>query len=277
MTASTLTSSSALALAQRVAEQFAAVPQVEAVVLAGSLISPFADRQSDVDLYVYGSEIISLANRTEVACHASRAEIGNSFWEPGDEWNDGETGISVDIMFRTMRWIEDQLERSLLRHEASVGYSTCFWYNVRNSQPLFDRSGWLRTIQARANQPYPEELRRAILAKNYPILRTNMSSYLHQIALALQRNDSVSVNHRVTAMLASYFDILFAANRQPHPGEKRLLRFAQELCPKLPAGMAEHVTALLSALPDGPVVETANVMLDHLDVLLRGEGLLLCS
>lgn len=79
MTASTLTSSSALALAQRVAEQFAAVPQVEAVVLAGSLISPFADRQSDVDLYVYGSEIISLANRTEVACHASRAEIGNFF------------------------------------------------------------------------------------------------------------------------------------------------------------------------------------------------------
>jgi hypothetical protein len=274
MTTSTVPSSSALGLAQRVADQFAAVAQVEAVVLAGSRTLPFADAQSDVDLYVYGSEIISLATRAGVARHASRAEIGNCSWEPGDEWIDGETGISVDIMFRTMRWIEDQLDRSLLRHAASVGYSTCFWYNVRNSQPLFDRSGWFGAVKTRAGRPYPEELRRAILAKYYPILRTNMSSYLHQIALAMQRDDSVSVNHRVTAMLASYFDILFAVNRQPHPGEKRLLRFAQELCPKLPAGMAEHVTALLSALPGGPVIARANAMLDDLDDLLRGEGLL---
>ncbi len=260
-----------LALAQRVADQLAAVPQVEAVVLAGSRTAPFADERSDLDLYVYGGEIISLAARAEVARHASRAEVGNSFWEPGDEWIDRETGLRLDIMFRTMRWIEDQLDRSLLRHQASVGYSTCFWYNVRNSQPLFDRSGWFRAMQTRAGQPYPEELSRAILAKNYPILRTNMSSYLHQLELALQRDDSVSVNHRVTAMLASYFDILFAVNRQPHPGEKRLLRFAQELCPKLPAGMAEHVTALLSALPDGPVIERANALLDGLDDLLGDE------
>ena len=272
-----MTTSAARSLAQRVADQFAVVPQVEAVVLSGSRASQLADGQSDVDLYIYGGEIISMPAREKVSRHASRAEIGNAFWEPGDEWIDAETGISVDVMFRTMRWLEDQLDRSLLRHEASVGYSTCFWFNVRTSQPLFDRSGWFRTVQARAGQPYPEELRRAILAKNYPILRTNMSSYLHQIELALQRGDLVSVNHRVTAMLASYFDILFAVNRQPHPGEKRLLRFAQELCPKLPAAMAKQVTALLSALPDGPVIEQANAMLGDLDDLLRSEGLLLRS
>jgi hypothetical protein len=86
-------------------------------------------------LYVYASEPVALSSRAEVARDARQAEIGNSFWEPGDEWIDGETGISVDVMFRATPWIEDQLDRVLRRHEASVGYSTCFWYNVRNSQP----------------------------------------------------------------------------------------------------------------------------------------------
>jgi len=265
-------SSPASAVAHRVADQFAAIPEVEAVVLAGSRTSPFADDQSDVDLYVYASEIVPVPARAGIARGATTSEIGNWFWEPGDEWIDSQTGMCVDIMFRTTRWIEDQLDRVLTRHEASVGYSTCFWYNVRNSQPLFDRSGWFHATQQRASQPYPEELKRAIIAKNHPILRKNMSSYLHQIERALRRGDTVSVNHRTVAMLASYFDIVFAVNDQPHPGEKRLVRFAQQLCPKLPTGMAERVAGLLSALPDGPVPQRANAMLDGLDDLLRSAG-----
>jgi hypothetical protein len=259
--------------AQRIARKLSAIPQVEAVVLAGSQMSRFADERSDVDLYVYAGGIVPPSLRAEVVRYARRAEIGNSFWEPGDEWIDGDTSIPVDAMFRSVPWIEDQLDRVLRRHEASVGYSTCFWYNVRNSRALFERSDWFQSIQKTADQPYPEELKRAIVAKNHPILRRNMSSYLHQIELSLQRHDTVSVNHRVTAMLASYFDIVFAVNEQPHPGEKRLLQFAQALCPKLPTAMAERVQALLSELPDGDVGRQANVMLDGLDDLLRSTGL----
>lgn len=266
--------SSALNLAKKVADQFAILPTVEAVVVAGSRTSSFSDSQSDIDLYVYGSEIISVATRAEIVGHASRAEIGNSAWEPGDEWIDDETGITFDVMFRTTRWIEDQLDRSLVRHEASVGYSTCFWYNVQHSQLLFDRSGWFSRLQEKAGQQYPEELRRAIVAKNHPILRTNISSYLHQIELALRRNDPVSVNHRVTAMLASYFDILFAVNREPHPGEKRLFQFARELCPKRPADMEEQIATLLSTPLDGQLIDRTNAMLNGLDDLLREERLL---
>jgi hypothetical protein len=229
-------------------------------VLAGSQMSRFADEQSDVDLYVYTRGTVPLSMRAEVPGDARRAEIGNSFWEPGDEWIDGETGISVDVMFRTTPWIDDQLVRVLQRHEASVGYSTCFWYNVRNSWPLFDRSGWFKTTQERADQPYPDELKRAIVAKNQPILRRNMSSYLHQIELSLQRHDAVGVNHRVTAMLASYFDIVFAVNEQPHLWREASGAIAQALCPKLPTGMAERVEAMLSELPDGDVCRRANAM-----------------
>lgn len=274
MTLESSDSCPALALAEGIAGRFAAIPEVEAVALAGSRTSPFADSQSDVDLYVYASAILPTSSRAEIARNARRAEIGNSFWEPGDEWIDAESSISIDVMFRTTRWIEDQLDSVLQRHEASVGYSTCFWYNVRNSRVLFDRSGWFRALQEKASQRYPEALQRAIVAKNYPILRSNISSYLHQIESAVQRHDPVSVNHRAAAMLASYFDIVFAVNAQPHPGEKRLVELARVLCPNLPSGMAEQVTAFLSALPDNHVTERANAMLDGLDELLRRTGLL---
>jgi len=235
--------------------------EVEAVALAGSRASTFSDAHSDVDLYVYVSQPLSMGQRAAVAKGAKRAEIGNSFWEPGDEWIDDETGISVDVMFRTTEWMEDQLDRVLRRHEASVGYSTCFWYNVRNSQPLFDRVGWWAAIQKTAMGAYAEKLKLAIIAKNYPILRRNMSSYRHQIELALERRDFVSVHHRVTALLSSYFDILFALNELPHPGEKRLLEFAKAQCRQLPTGMTESVEALLNQ----PSVEAVDVLVDGLE------------
>ncbi len=223
------------ALAASVAAAFANLPDVAAVALAGSGVTGAADEQSDVDLYVYAGAPVAMADRVAIATgFATRAEVGNDFWEPGDEWIDTQTGRHVDVMYRTPDWIEEQLKRVLVRHEASVGYSTCFWHNVLHSTPLFDRSGWYRDLQATAARPYPQPLRRAIIARNHPILRQTLSSYLAQIERAVRRGDSVSIQHRVTALLASYFDVLFAVNELPHPGEKRLLQFAATRCTKTP-------------------------------------------
>ena len=54
------------------------------------------------------------------------------------------------------------------------------------------------------------------------------ASYYEQIEKALTRNDFVSVNHRISAFLASYFDVIFALNETLHPGEKRLMNYAKE-------------------------------------------------
>jgi len=179
-------------------------------------------------------------------------------------------------MFRTPQWLEDQLDRVLVRHEASVGYSTCFWYNVLTSQMLFDRSGWYSALQQRAQQPYPEPLRLAIIGKNFPILRQTLSSFLHQVEKAVERNDLVSINHRVASLLASYFDVLFAVNRLPHPGEKRLIEIAETRCAKRPVGMSRQIESALraSATASHEVVARAELLVEGLEQLLRGEGLL---
>jgi hypothetical protein len=264
------------ALAQRVALRHAELPQVEAVALGGSRASEAPDANSDIDLYVYYHEPISLEVRRQIAAPATGAEIGNDFWEPGDEWTDAETGVRVDVMFRHVEWIRERLDVVLNQHRASVGYSTCFWYNILNSQILFDRQGWFMALQRTAKRPYPRELKRAVIAKNFPILRRNMSSYVHQIELAIARGDLISVNHRVTALLASYFDILFAVNEQPHPGEKRLAQFATRLCPRLPGNFPRAMDEVLTTLPGGDrqIIDKTNALLDGLESLLRGERLL---
>lgn len=258
-------------LAQSVAQRYARFEEVEAVALSGSRTSGQDDADSDIDLYVYTGVPLTLEQRSGMTLGAPHAEIGNNFWEPGDEWVDGPSGISLDVMFRDKRWIEDQLDRVLVHHAASVGYSTCFWYNVLNSQILFDRASWFRELQDRANAPYPTALKAAIIAKNFPILRSNMSSFVHQIELALVRKDQVSLNHRLTALLASYFDILFAVNETPHPGEKRLVQYATAHCKRLPRQLRELIDVLLGCAPrmDKTILSAAGDLIDGLEDLLR--------
>jgi hypothetical protein len=79
----------------------------------------------------------------------------------------------------------------------------------------------------RLRNGYPQQLARAVVQRSLPVLGAIISSYKPQIQAAFLRQDLVSLNHPVAAWLSSYFDILFAANRRFHPGEKRLLVHAE--------------------------------------------------
>lgn len=273
-------------LSLRVAALLAELPQVTAVALGGSRASPSgaADASSDIDLYVYTTAEIPLAERdriVELAGGASQASLGLTYWGPGDEWYHAPTGIEVDLVYFDTRWMEDQLQRVIVQHRAALGYTTCLWYTARHSQPLYDPADWLAGLQNLAATEYPEALRANIIALNHPVLRQIIPAYAHQLEKAARRGDLVSVNHRLAGLFASYFDIVFAYNRRLHPGEKRLLVHAAAQCPVLPTAMTAEVTAVLqaAALPAAllPAAEgepprlmaCVNQLLDHLDQLLE--------
>ncbi|MGO8946325.1 MAG: DUF4037 domain-containing protein [Ktedonobacterales bacterium] len=269
-------------VAEDVAARLSRLPGVIAIARAGSTGAGVADERSDVDLDVYTPATIPFEQRAAIAAEladpAAPVEIGNDFWEAGDEWTERGSGIALDILYRTPQWIEDQLDRVLVRHEASLGYTTCFWHAVSISQPLYDPTGWYAELQEHARIPYPEPLRRAILAKNYPVLRQVRSSYAHQIAAAVARRDIVSLNHRVAALLASYFDVLFALNRMLHPGEKRLVEYAERTCAKRPEQMVEDIASLiqvLGAVDHAGVSQHVTTLLNRLDMLLQSEDVAL--
>jgi len=262
----------------KITNKYAVIPQVEAVLLAGSRTAGTIDADSDYDIYVYVTKEIPPADREALAKEFSEEiEIDNQFWEPGDEWIIRETGIKADIMYRWFDWIEDQLASVVVRCEARVGYTTCFWSNILASKILFDRSGKAGALKKKYSVMYPARLRENIISKNYPILRETLSSYLHQIELALKRQDTVSVNHRVAALFASYFDILFAVNELPHPGEKKLVKIITKQCSKVPQDMEKNLNQIVRYAGEieygYALLEELNLLIDNLDVLLETEGL----
>jgi len=264
-------------LVKRLAFLFSTLPQVVAVAVSGSQGSGTSDAASDIDLYVYTREDVPLEERRSIverAGGASRLSLGLTFWGPGDEWIHAASGIEIDAVYFDAPWMETQIQRTLREHQAALGYSTCFAYTVRNSEIFYDPGGWFAALQDTCRQPYPEALRRNIIALNRPVLRGIIPSYTAQIEKAARRGDLVSLNHRLAALLASFFDILFALNWELHPGEKRLVEQAQSRCARLPVDMPLDVAAVLaaSAAGDPRLLDRVETLLDHLDQLLEQEG-----
>jgi hypothetical protein len=264
-------------LARKLADLFADLPQVEAIAWGGSQIGGITDPSSDIDLYVYTQADIPLAIRQEIVTRsggASQANVGLSYWGPGDEWFNTPTGIEIDIVYFNAQWMASQLQRVIHQCEASLGYTTCFWHIIRHSQSLSDPRGWFQALQNTAQVDYPETLRKNIIALNHPVLREVIPSYANQLIKAVKRSDLVSMNHRLSALLASYFDIIFAVNRELHPGEKRLLSLANKRCIRVPINMVDDINTLIqtASVADQTFLSQMTKCLDNLDQWLVQEG-----
>ena len=265
-----------LQLIEKIVDHLAPLPQVEAVAVAGSLGggTGACDLTSDIDLYVYTRAEIPLEARRALVGRiggASRADFDLHYWGSGDLLVHAPSGIEQDLMYFDAAWMESQIARVVNDHLPSLGYTTCFWYTVRQSIPFHDARGWFAELQQRCSADYPEALRQNIIRYNHPVLRGIITSYAAQIEKAVQRRDLPSINHRLAALLASYFDILFAFNRRLHPGEKRQLEFALHNCPALPKNLqADLASLLLLSETDIPQLPgRVNALLDRLDEMLE--------
>jgi hypothetical protein len=235
------------------------------------------DDASDIDLYVYTRGEIPLEDRISIVEQtggASRSNLNLNYWGPGDEWFNAPTGIEIDIVYFDAVWMEDQISRVVENHQASMGYTTCFWHTIHQSIVFFDPHDWFAKLQQRCQVEYPESLRQNIVTLNHPLLRNIIPSFASQIEKAVKRHDLVSINHRLAALFASYFDILFAVNRLLHPGEKRMLEFAVRNCDLLPVNAESDIASilLLNAEDISGVPIRVTRLLDHLDQMLENEG-----
>lgn len=159
-------------IARDIAAQFAEIATVETVALGGSLAAGRADARSDIDPYVFYKEPMALEARARIIgpC-SSRMELDNGFWGgTEDYWLEKEGGVKVEAIYEGKGWSE-VLNDMFIHNRARTGNSTSLWHTVAASKALFDRSGWVATLQKLAGRPYLDALADAIISKNFVLLR----------------------------------------------------------------------------------------------------------
>lgn len=254
-------------------EAFSALDMVKAVALSGSMTSAIHDSDSDYDIYIYSDSRVPIEERKRIlgSLMADYA-VDISPFEEGDEAHDA-SGRGYDLMYRSLEWTEWQMDEVWRKHNARIGYTTCFIYNIRTSDIIFDRDGWLSELRKEAEGSYPEELRERIIRKNMDIVDGNgMSTFLIQAELAFKRGDAVSMNHRLSAILASIFDAVFAYSRVLHPGEKKLLGYAELLCPSLPEDFTEKVRNAIASIGDDSFINSLKDLISSVEAWLGYES-----
>lgn len=235
----------------RMVVDYSEFEEVAAIVLGGSSAANLADEGSDYDIYIYCTKEPDVeARRLIAAKYADKMEIDNHYFETGDVYVLRDTNKPIDIMYRSIDGIESNIKWVWEECNACLGYTTCFVDNVNKSEILFDRTGWFAALQNRTRQKYPDKLAENIINKNFAYLKDVMFSFYDQLASAVSRNDLVSVNHRTSAFLASYFDVIFARNRILHPGEKKLVKFAISHCKILPENFECDINIMVTGTID---------------------------
>lgn len=242
---------------------------VEAIAIGGSSAAKTSDSISDIDIYVFTTGSIPLEAREKIVKNiSSKYEAGGEYFGSGDEYFVDELNVQFDVMFWDKNWFESVVDNVWIKNYPSNGYTTCFLYTLKNFQVQFDRCGWLTSLKEKINTPYPENLRNNIIERNLKLIKDKpFASYYEQIKKAVERKDIVSINHRISAFLASYFDIIFAKNELLHPGEKRLVKYAKQNCKILPEKFEENIEKVL-VQPNQNTLEILDEMVENLRNIL---------
>ena len=139
------------------------------------------------------------------------------------------------------------------------------------SKIVIDKNGKLLELQNRFKVPYPKKLKENIVSNNLKLLNGMLPSFDMQIKKAQKRGDFVSVNHRVTEFLASYFDVIFALNEMTHPGEKRMQSICSAECKILPNNFDVNLNKLFANMFGGDVSSVIDEIVQEIQKLCNSE------
>lgn len=251
-------------------KEFTAFEQVKAVAIGGSGVNNTSDTLSDIDVYIFTDGAISLDERENIVKkYSSKYEVGGEYFGSGDEFFADNLGQQLDVMYWDVKWFETVVDNVWVKCYPSNGYTTAFLFTLKNFEIVYDRDNWLLNLQSSIKTEYPKKLKQKIINRNLMLMKDKpFASYYAQIEKAINRKDSVSVNHRISAFIASYFDVIFAVNELLHPGEKRLIDYAKNNCKILPQNFEENIRKLL-VQPNDDTLLILDDMINNLREILK--------
>lgn len=256
-------------LLKQIFDKYIEIPEVESIAIGGSVMAKTSDVCSDIDVYIFSNDNIPLEKRNLIIKPISdKYEIGGEYFGSGDEFLLKGLNKQLDIMYWNNKWFETVIYNTWFNYCPQNGYTTCFLFTLKNFDIIYDKNNWLRTLQEEINTPYPKSLKENIINRNLMLMKDKpFASYYEQIEKAIQRNDINSINHRITAFVASYFDIIFALNEKLHPGEKRLIKFVLDNCKLVPNDFERNLNKLFEQ-PNNDTLNILNNIIKELKILI---------
>ncbi len=253
---------------EKIIEKLKSYPEVVAIAIGGSSANKTSDNLSDIDVYVFTKCEIPLRKREFIKEFSSKFEIGGEYFGSGDEFFADKINKQLDVVYWDKKWFEDIVKNVWVKHYSSNGYTTAFLFTLQNFEIIYDTKNWLTDLQSSIKTPYPKELKENIIKRNMMLIKEKpFASYYEQIEKAVKRDDIVSINHRISAFLASYFDVIFTVNELLHSGEKRLIQYAKNNCKILPDDFEENINKLLTA-PHSEILTTLDKIYANLKKIL---------
>ena len=251
-------------------DNYIELQNVEAIAIGGSVSAETSDNNSDIDIYIFSKTDIPVSTRENIITPiSSKFEIGGEYFGSGDEFLLNNLNKQLDIMYWNVEWFENVVNNTWIKCYPQNGYTTCFLYTLKNFNIIYDKNNWLRNLQKVINTKYPQKLKENIVERNLMLMKDKpFASYYEQIEKAILRNDAVSINHRIAAFVASYFDIIFALNEQLHPGEKRLIQFAKNNCKILPNNFENNLIKLFEQ-PNSTTLNILDLIVKELKLLIE--------
>ena len=250
--------------------EFSNIGEVLAITLGGSRGTGQFDNISDYDFYIYLENSIDSKIRNEILSkYCSNLEIGNSYWELEDNGK-FNNGIDFDIVYRNLQDFTNTIADVVEKGNSYNGFTTCLWFNLLNSKIIFDRDNIFKKLKERFSIPYPKKLKENIIKRNISLLSGSFVSYDKQIIKSIYRKDIINLNNRISAFFASYFDVIFAVNELPHPGEKRIMEICKKECTILPNEFENNINNLIYFVNNdtSKASETINIIIYELRKIL---------
>ncbi len=226
-------------------------PGVVAIARGGSVNAGLADGASDLDFHVYWEPPLALAAERTVRL-AALADPG-CVW-PGEglsswlvEDHFALAGRSIELIYIRMADVHNEVAVAYRDGFVEEGFTTGRLFCFANDRIVYDPTGELGAQQALLRASYPDALRRAVIHRQ----SARLALYIGQLRTGQQRADLLYAQQIRTKLQNVSFDLLFAVNRQYHPGEKRLLTYAAR-CPLRPPDFTERWERVARLPSDAP-------------------------
>jgi len=218
-------------IAKKVAKEYSSLPQIESIVIGGSLARGFADENSDAEMYVYYRKKMPSKNEIRAILGRLTAKLtrsNNPHWHH-DAWGYHTffevDGVKFELGYRYCKEIKSRMNKfvkSLILPKHGLfdtpfghyesGVANC----IKSCKILIDKKAYIANLKKYLSS-YPSKIRKDTFDYYFSDAKTLTNIKLKQ---AIERNDDFLFHACLSRIIRSIILVMFSLNKVYYPGDK---------------------------------------------------------